>query len=141
MPFPIVAVLGAVSSLIERIIPDPQKAAEAKLKLAELAAKGESEELAALVQMTQAQTEILKIDAASTSFFQKGWRPLAGWACVIGGIVYPMLRVLLPWILTVLGVEDVPTMPALDTSEIIAMLSGLLGLGTMRSIERQKGVA
>ena len=97
MAFPIIAVMGAVNALIERIIPDPQKAAEAKVKLAELAAKGESEELAALVAMTAAQTEILKIDAASTSFFQKGWRPLAGWACVIGGIIYPILRVMVPW--------------------------------------------
>ena len=141
MPFPIVAVLGAVSGLIERIIPDPQKAAEAKIKLAELAAKGESEELLALVQMTQAQTEILKIDAASTSMFQKGWRPLAGWAAVIGGVIYPIVRVFMPWTLKVLGVEGVPELPPLDTVEIMAMLGGMLGLGTMRSLERQKGVA
>jgi len=141
MAFPILAVMGAVNSLIERVIPDPQKAAEAKIKLAELAAKGESEELTALVQMTQAQTEILKIDAAGTSFFQKGWRPLAGWAAVIGGVIYPLVRVFLPWLLKVLGVEGVPELPALDTAEIMAMLGGMLGLGTMRSVERQKGVA
>ena len=141
MPFPIVAVIGAVNALIERIIPDPQKAAEAKIKLAELAAKGESEELAALVAMTAAQTEILKIDAASTSMFQKGWRPLAGWACVIGGIIYPMLRVMVPWVLQVAGMGGVPPLPALDTGEIFAMLGGLLGLGTMRSIERVQGKA
>ena len=141
MAFPIVAVIGAVSGLIERVIPDPQKAAEAKLKLAELVAKGDSEELNALVQMTQAQTEILKIDAASQSMFQKGWRPLAGWAAVVGGVVYPMVRVIVPWMLQVFGVEGVPELPPLDTAEIMAMLGGMLGLGTMRSIERQKGKA
>jgi len=141
MAFPIVAVISAVNALIERVIPDPQKAAEAKIKLAELAAKGESEELNALVQMTVAQTELLKVDAASQSLFQKGWRPLAGWACVIGGIIYPMVRVVLPWGLKVAGVEGVPEMPPLDTAEIFTMLGGMLGLGTMRSIERQKDKA
>lgn len=140
MPFPIVAVLGAVGGIIEKLIPDPQKAAEAKIKLAELAAKGESEELAALVAMTTAQTEILKIDQASTSFFQKGWRPAAAWCCVFGGLVYPLLRVFVPWVINLFGV-GAPVMPALDTGELIAMLMGLLGLGTMRSMERQKGVA
>ena len=141
MAFPIVAVISAVSSLLDRVIPDPQKAAEAKIKLAELAAKGESDELAALVAMTAAQTEILKIDAASDSFFQKGWRPMAAWTCVIVGFIYPLVRVVVPWILKVSGVEGIPELPALDSGEMIAMLTGMLGLGTMRSIERQKGTA
>lgn len=141
MAFPLLGVLGAVGNIIDKVIPDPQKAAEARLELARLAAQGESAELAALVSMTKDQADILKIDAASTSLFQKGWRPLAGWACVIGGIVYPMIRVMLPWTLTVLGVEGVPPMPALDTGEITAMLGGLLGLGTMRCAERLKGKA
>ena len=141
MAFPIVGVIGALGKIIDKIIPDPQAAAETKLKLAELAAKGESEELAALVAMTAAQTEILKIDAASTSFFQKGWRPLAAWTCVVVGLIYPLIRVVVPWTLIVLGVDGVPDLPALDIGEMVAMLSGLLGLGTMRSIERQKGKA
>ena len=141
MAFPIVAVISAVSSLLDRVIPDPQKATEAKIKLAELAAKGESDELAALVAMTAAQTEILKIDAASNSFFQKGWRPMAAWTCVIVGFIYPLVRIVVPWVLNVSGVEGVPELPALDTGEMIAMLTGMLGLGTMRSVERQKGKA
>lgn len=141
MAFPIVAVLGAITGVLEKIIPDPQKAAEAKIKLAELVAKGDSEELAALVAMTQAQTEILKIDAASVSMFQKGWRPLAGWAAVIGGVIYPLVRVFLPWLLGVMGVTGVPPLPPLDTAEIMAMLGGMLGLGTLRSLERREGKA
>lgn len=141
MAFPIVAVIGAINKILDVVIPDPVQAANAKIRLAEIAAKGDSEELSAIVSMTQAQTEILKIDAASTSMFQKGWRPLAGWAAVIGGVIYPLVRVFLPWMLDVLGVKGVPPLPALDTAEIMAMLGGMLGLGTMRSIERQKGKA
>lgn len=141
MALPIIGIISAVSGLLERVLPDPQAAAAAKIKLMEIAASGEVAELNAIVSMTKDQTEILKIDAASQSMFQKGWRPLAGWACVIGGVVYPLVRVFLPWLLQVAGVEGVPPLPALDTGEIIAMLGGMLGLGTMRSVERQKGVA
>ena len=41
MAFPIIGVLGALSGIIERIIPDPQAAAETKLRLAGLLAKRE----------------------------------------------------------------------------------------------------
>ena len=139
MAFPLLAIIPLIEKVLEHVIPDPVKAAEAKLKLAELAAKGESEELAALVAMTAAQTDILKIDAASTSFFQKGWRPLAAWTCVVVGFIYPLVRVVVPWVLRVSGVDGVPELPALDTGEMVAMLMGMLGLGTMRSIERQAG--
>ena len=141
MALPIIGIIGAIGSIIDKIIPDPQAAAAAKVRLAELAAKGESDELAALVAMTAAQTEILKIDAASDSFFQKGWRPMAAWTCVIVGFIYPLVRIVVPWVLKVSGVEGVPELPALDTGEMIAMLTGMLGLGTMRSVERQKGKA
>lgn len=139
MAFPILGLITAVGGLLDKVIPDPQKAAEAKIRLTEIAAKGESEELNALVQMTVAQTEILKIDAASTSLFQKGWRPLAGWASVIAGVIYPLVRAVVPWTLQVFGVDGVPPLPALDTYEIMALVTGMLGLGTMRSAERLKG--
>lgn len=138
MAFPVVAILGFINKIVDQIIPDPQKAAEARIKLAELAAKGESEELNALVSMTAAQTDLLKIDAASDSMFQKGWRPLAGWAAVIGGVVYPLVRAILPWILEVCGVKGIPLMPALDTTEIMALLFSVLGIGTMRTVEKFK---
>ena len=141
MAFPLLAIIPLIEKVLDHVIPDPVKAAEAKLKLAELAAKGESEELAALVAMAAAQTDILKIDAASTSFFQKGWRPLAAWTCVVVGFIYPLVRVVVPWVLQVSGVAGVPDLPALDTGEMVAMLMGMLGLGTMRSIERQQGKA
>jgi hypothetical protein len=51
-----------------------------------------------------------------------------------------ILRPILPWVLTVAGV-DVPPLPAIDTAEIGALLFGLLGLGGMRTAERLKNKA
>ena len=80
-------------------------------------------------------------EAASPSLFKGGWRPAAGWLCVIGGLGYPLVRNLLPWCLQVAGVTGVPPMPAMDTTEALAMLGSLLGLGTMRMAERKAGKA
>jgi hypothetical protein len=60
---------------------------------------------------------------------------------VAGGLAYPLVRSILPWMLQVAGVQGVPEMPALDTTEVLAMLGSLLGLGTMRMTERVKGKA
>lgn len=87
------------------------------------------------------QTALLREDIASDSFYQRGWRPGAAWLCV-GGLFYTFaLRPLLPWILTVCGVANVPLLPAIDTMELFVMLGGMLGLSGLRHRERMAGVA
>jgi hypothetical protein len=96
--------------------------------------------LNALAQSDAGQVALVKGDQQK-SLYDRGWRPGAAWLCV-GGMFYTFtLRPLLPWILTVAGVDGVPPLPAIDTTELFVMLGGLLGLGTMRHIERVKGKA
>lgn len=87
------------------------------------------------------QIETNKIEAAQPGIYKGGWRPAAGWSSVFLALVYPAVRLLLPWSLKVAGVEGVPDLPPLDTSEAIVVLGSLLGVGTMRSVERVKGRA
>jgi hypothetical protein len=141
MAFPFLALIPVIGSLLEKIIPDPAKAAEAKFKLAELAQSGDFREFDANVQLALAQIQVNTEEAKSPSLFKGGWRPAAGWLCVIGGLGYPLVRNLLPWCMTVVGIEGVPPMPAMDTTEALAMLGSLLGLGTMRMQERRAGKA
>jgi hypothetical protein len=140
MAFPIVAVIGAVAGIIEKIIPDPQAAAAAKIKMFELAQQGELADLHANLQLALAQTEVNKEEARDPSIFKSGWRPAAGWLCVAGFGYMTILRPLLPWVATLAGFP-VPPLPAIDTVEIGAMLFGMLGLGGMRSFERSRGKA
>src|SRR4051812_35840191 len=63
-----------IGQIIDRILPDPTKAAEAKLELAKLEMSGD-------LQTILAQLEINKVEAASTSIFVAGWRPFIGWVC------------------------------------------------------------
>ena len=138
MAFPILGVLGIVSEVLGKLIPDPVKAAELKVKMFELAQAGELKELDANLQLALAQINLNTEEAKSPAIFKSGWRPATGWLCVIGFAYMTVIRPLLPWLLTVAGI-NVPPLPPIDTMEIMAILGGMLGLGGMRSFERAKG--
>lgn len=105
---------------------DPQLEAEIEQKWLEL-------ENAAMSQ----QTKINEIEAQSASMFVAGWRPAAGWICVGGlGFEY-LLRPLAQWCLSIAKVAV--TLPGLDMNLMFPLLGALLGLGTLRGIEKIKG--
>lgn len=66
---PIAAILGIGSQLIDRLWPDEEKKAQAKLALMEMAQKGELQELAA-------RAEIVKAEASSEHWLAANWRPI-----------------------------------------------------------------
>ena len=129
---PISAALDIGGKLIDRLWPDPTQAAAAKLELLKMQQNGD---LAVMV----AQTDINKIEAASSSMFVAGWRPFVGWVGGFGlayaAILEPMLRL----IATLSGYTG--EFPAIDTTITMQILFGLLGLGAMRSYDKVKGVA
>lgn len=65
----IVALLPLVGSLLDKIIPDPQAAAEAKLKALDLAQKGELTELSE-------KASIIREEAKSEHWLAATWRPI-----------------------------------------------------------------
>lgn len=121
--------LGAVSDLastvIAKIWPDKSEA--------------EKQQLAAAVMVVQGQLDINKVEAASPSVFVSGWRPMIGWvcgsACAWNWIGLPIAKM----VLDVAG-HPIQLSPA-DISEMMPILMGMLGLGTLRTIEKVKGVA
>lgn len=88
------------------------------------AAAGKLEDIAA--QIAAAQSATNTAEAANPSFFVAGWRPFIGWVCGFG-FVYTILQP---------GLH----LPAIDTNVMITILSGMLGLGTMRTAEKISGV-
>jgi hypothetical protein len=123
---PLSAALGIGNKVIDRLWPDPAVANAAKLELLKLQQSGE------LAQIT-GQLEINKVEAANPSVFVSGWRPFIGWICGTGlgyqFLVYPIL------------VAFEPKIVQLDMGTLITLLGGLLGLGTMRTVEKLNGVA
>jgi hypothetical protein len=124
---PISAVLNIGNTIINKLFPDPAEAAKAQLALLKMQQDGE---LAAIV----AQTDINKVEAASSSIFVAGWRPFCGWVGGAGlayaAIVEPLLRLLA----TLYGYTG--NFPAIDTTITMQILFGLLGLGAMRSYDK-----
>ena len=62
------AMMGPLSALIGRLVPDPQAQADAQLKLAQMAQTGDLAELNAAVSVIVAE--------ASGNWLQRSWRPL-----------------------------------------------------------------
>lgn len=131
------ALIPAVVSVIDKVLPDPQQAAEAKMRALELAQKGELAALDADVRMALGQMEVNRAEA-QTDLFRGGWRPATGWCCVAGLAYQFILQPVLPWVVALLGAE-VPPLPTIDNETLLVLLTGMLGLGGLRTFERVKG--
>lgn len=135
--WPVIA--SILPSLLDKIIPDPAAANAAKLQVLELAQKGELAAMDADMRLALGQMEINKAEA-STDMWRGGWRPACGWVCAAGLAYTFLLRPILPWLAGLSGVEVDP-MPDIDTDTLMVLLTGMLGLGGLRTVERLKGKA
>ncbi len=138
MPFPLLEILtGPVMKVLDRVLPDPTQKAQAQLELAKMAQTGELAELAAATDLAKGQLDINKTEAGNASLFVSGWRPAVGWVCVAifasNYIGVPLLAWLSPLV-------DLPAPPRLDIGEVLPVLFGMLGLGSLRTAEKLKGV-
>lgn len=130
-------VIPAITQVLDKLIPDPQAAAEAKLKALEMAQKGELAALDADMRLALGQMEVNKAEA-QTDLFRGGWRPSVGWVCVFGLAYQFIVQPILPWLVAVFGVS-VPPLPEIDNETLMVLLTGMLGLGGLRTYERVKG--
>lgn len=131
--------IPVVGTLLEKIIPDPKAAADAKLKMLELAQQGQLAAIDAEVKLAVGQMEINKEEARNASVFVSGWRPACGWICAAALAYQYVLRPLGAAVAAYAG-HPIPELPALDES-LWGLLFGMLGLGGLRSVEKIKGVA
>ena len=132
------ALLEVGKKLIDKIFPNAEDKAKAELELFRMQQAGEFREVEALLQSDKNQTDVNAREAENPSLFVSGWRPAAGWVCVSGLFYSFLIRPALTWASLV---YDKPIPPALDMETLLALLSGLLGLGYMRAREKLGGVA
>jgi hypothetical protein len=90
------------------------------------------------------QADINKEEAKHSSIFVAGWRPFIGWVCGIGlamqFILRPVVMYLNQLVSIILGNPMMPHPPALDMSELIPLVLGMLGLAGYRSYEKKNQV-
>ena len=127
------AVLPLVKDAVGAFLPeDKNKRAEAERKI-------EAELTTHLAKIDLAQLDINKQEAAHRSVFVAGWRPFVGWCC---GISLAWSYICQPIIVFVLAqTGHLVDLPALDMSQMMPVLMGMLGLGGLRSFEKYKGVS
>ena len=133
------ALLPLIGTVLDKILPDPQAAADAKLKALDMVQKGELAALDADMRLALGQIEVNKAEA-STDLFRGGWRPAVGWCCALGLFYTFLLRPVLPWAVSLFGVQVAP-LPTIDNESLMVLLFGMLGLGGLRTFERVKGKA
>ena len=125
---PVTAALDIGGKLIDRLWPDPAQRAAAQLELLKLQQSGEL-----------AQIGVNTEEAKSPSLFVSGWRPAVGWVCVAAcawnWLGLPLCRLAGEW----LG-YPVALAPA-DLGEMLPVLMGMLGLGSLRTVEKLNGKA
>lgn len=132
------ALLPLIGKVIDKILPDPGLQNEAKIKMMELAQKGELQILDKEAELLLQQIELNKIEAQSSSLFKSGWRPFIGWLCGIGLFYQFIINPILPWIINLVK-PGVPPLPSLDMGTLTTIMFGILGLGGLRTFERVKG--
>lgn len=74
--FPLEAILGIGSKILDKVFPDPAQAEQAKLKLLEMQQNGELAKMQADISEQHELTDRLKADMASDSWLSKNIRPM-----------------------------------------------------------------
>ena len=117
--------VGPVTGLLDKFIEDKDQKAALAHEIATMSEKHAHEAL-------KGQLEVNKVEAAHHSVFVSGWRPCIGWVCALG-LFYNVI------LAHILGIwVDVPEV---DTTLLVPVMMGMLGIGAMRSYEKVKGVS
>lgn len=127
--------VGGLFGLIDDLFTSEEERAAAKLRVMELQQSG-----------ALAQLQVNMKEAEHKSIFVAGWRPAVGWICATAlgwnYILYPVFTSVVSYVAMVNGVTvDFSGIPVADMATMMPVLMGMLGLGAMRSWEKQNGVA
>lgn len=132
IPAVITALVPALGTLVDRLIPDKAAAERAKADMEAALVKAANE-------AAMAQVEVNKIEAGHSSVFVAGWRPFIGWVCGAALAWAFIVGPVLSWSLAVLGIRE--TLPPIMTDNLFELVLAMLGLGGLRTFEKMRGVA
>lgn len=124
--------IGPVTGLLDKFIEDKDAKNAMAHEIATMAEKAAHE--AAMAQVAVNQQE-----AKHKSLFVAGWRPSVGWICSIAMGYHFVLQPVIIFGASVAGVT-IPELPEFDMDSLMTVLLGMLGLGGLRTYEKQKGL-
>jgi len=118
-------------TLLDRFVPDPEKKQAAELELVRMAADGELKQIIA-------QLEINAREAQHASVWVSGGRPFFMW---IGGVAFAYSTIIQPFLGWYALIKGWPAPPSADVELLWVVITGLLGISSMRTVEKIKAVA
>jgi len=123
---PAIDAVSAMGNVVDQLFTSDDERAQAAILMAKI--RQEPQIL---------QAEINRIEASHRSLFVAGWRPFIGWVCGIGFLWAFLLHPLFEWIVVLKGLDIVA--PTIVTDNMMELVLALLGLGTLRSVEKISG--
>lgn len=127
--------ISPVTNIIEEVVIDKDKVREINLEIEKLADQADAryhEEL-------MGQIEVNKVEANHASIFVAGWRPFIGWT---GGVGLAYSFVLAPFIEFIARANGyTQEMPVPDATQLMMLVTSMLGVGAMRSYDKNHGTA
>jgi len=124
--------VGPVSNILDKFVEDKDQKAKLAHEIATMSDRHAQE-------IALAQISVNAAEAASGSLFKGGWRPCVGWVCAIAFFYHFVGQPLIIFIVALAGAE-IPDLPNFDMSTLLTVLGGMLGIGSLRTYEKQKGV-
>ena len=119
------SLIGPATSLLDKVIEDKDEKNRIAFELSTLAERHANE-------LAKGQLEVNKVEAAHHSIFVSGWRPCIGSVCALGLLYNTILS-------NILGIWV--EVPEIDTTLLVPVMMGMLGIGAMRTVEKVKGVS
>src|SRR5208282_2326744 len=131
MAFGIDDIVGAGLQIINKFIPDPAAQAQA-------AEQFRSQVLAASTSTDVAQAQTNTAEAGNANLYVSGWRPAIGWVCSLAMMFQYIVR---PAVGVYASYNGHPplALPGIDDN-LWQLMFGMLGLGTLRTLEKVKGL-
>lgn len=119
--------IGKVTDIVGGIIDRlwPNKTAE------------QQQQAAQEIELLKGQLTVNAVEAANTSLFIAGWRPFVGWVCGSALAWQFVAGPFLVWALLACGITT--ALPALDITALITILTTMLGMGALRTVEKYTG--
>lgn len=124
--------IGPVTGILDKFIEDADQKAALAHEIATMSQRHAQE-------LALAQVNVNAAEAASGSIFKGGWRPFIGWVCGVAFFYHFVGNPIALFIIALTGTE-IPPLPEFDMGTLLTVLGGMLGIGGLRTYEKQKGL-
>ncbi len=125
--------IKAVGNIVDEIYTSDEEREQAKLAIKKVEAELKKRQMD--INLADAQSKAGGLSGA----IQRVWRPLIGFSCALAIFWEYVLKQFLMFALASFKVETLP-LPELDMGTLMPLVMALLGMGALRTYEKQKGL-